>query len=438
VAAVAAWASAAPGAAAADPAFKDLIVGSPSYTSAAGHLCYSADGTVEVACPASSPFISSGGLLGIGTESPGYPLDVSGTVRATSFIGDGSGLTGVVASTGDRIVSGTTRMVADGATGLISITQAGTNTAYFHPQLGLVTVGVSSTGAIRGKNAFFTDGNGSTGVVKIQGIVNQASESVAEYWGNEATPRWALARDAYNAKLPGLALREFLSNFAIIGSISGGLVFSVNNNSVGSASANEAMRIVSSGYVGIGTSTPSRTLDISGTGVVVRGLGKSIEINTTGGSADVASYGADLYINNSNNQNTYINATKGKVGVGTYLPSATLHVSGTARFTSWTMIGANVSPTEALEVAGSIKASGSIKAALDLARERQAHEAGARTRATAHERTPQQERQKAAREAERGREAWTLGQGMKKPVAGCYGRLTRWKGGGDVVYMALL
>ncbi|HHW7462118.1 TPA: hypothetical protein ACWYK7_004247 [Escherichia coli] len=77
-------------------------------------------------------------------------------------------------------------------------------------------------------------------------------------------------------------------------------------------------------------------------------------------------------------------------------------------------------------------------AALDLARERQAHEAGARTRATAHERTPQQERQKAAREAERGREAWTLGQGMKKPVAGCYGRLMRWKGGGDVVYMALL
>ena len=40
-------------------------------------------------------------------------------------------------------------------------------------------------------------------------------------------------------------------------------------------------------------------------------------------------------------------------------------------------------------------------------------ERGARGRradpATAHERTPQQERQKAAREAERGREAWTLG-----------------------------
>nr|WIW80394.1 hypothetical protein GIFMJBJA_00161 [Salmonella enterica subsp. enterica serovar Corvallis] len=56
--------------------------------------------------------------------------------------------------------------------------------------------------------------------------------------------------------------------------------------------------------------------------------------------------------------------------------------------------------------------------ALDLARERQAHEAGARTRATAHERTPQQERQKAAREAERGREAWTLGQGHEKARSG--------------------
>ena len=74
----------------------------------------------------------------------------------------------------------------------------------------------------------------------------------------------------------------------------------------------------------------------------------------------------------------------------------------------------------------------------DLARERQAHEAGARTRATAHERTPQQERQKAAREAERGREAWTLGQGHEKARSGLLrasDAVERWR---DVVYMALL
>ncbi len=43
--------------------------------------------------------------------------------------------------------------------------------------------------------------------------------------------------------------------------------------------------------------------------------------------------------------------------------------------------------------------------------------------------TPQQERQKAAREAERGREAWTQA-GHEKARSGCYGRLTRWKGEG--------
>ena len=75
-------------------------------------------------------------------------------------------------------------------------------------------------------------------------------------------------------------------------------------------------------------------------------------------------------------------------------------------------------------------------AALDLAERPGAQQA----RGTAPRPTSGRRSRSARRppEAERGREAWTLGQGMKKPVAGCYGRLTRWKGGGDVVYMALL
>lgn len=49
--------------------------------------------------------------LGIGTQIPNAQLEVSGTISATNFVGDGSGLTGI-ASTGDRIVSGSTNVIA--------------------------------------------------------------------------------------------------------------------------------------------------------------------------------------------------------------------------------------------------------------------------------------------------------------------------------------
>ena len=45
--------------------------------------------------------MTSTGRLGIGVTSPSYPLDVNGPIRATSFIGDGANLTGMVNS--DRI-----------------------------------------------------------------------------------------------------------------------------------------------------------------------------------------------------------------------------------------------------------------------------------------------------------------------------------------------
>lgn len=40
-------------------------------------------------------FVNGSGFVGVGTGAPAYQLDVNGTLRATSFMGDGSALTGV-------------------------------------------------------------------------------------------------------------------------------------------------------------------------------------------------------------------------------------------------------------------------------------------------------------------------------------------------------
>lgn len=58
-------------------------------------------------------------------------LNASGSITAATFHGDGSHLTGISAQS-DRIISGTTSMVANGATSIISITSGGVTAGYFN------------------------------------------------------------------------------------------------------------------------------------------------------------------------------------------------------------------------------------------------------------------------------------------------------------------
>jgi hypothetical protein len=68
--------------------------------------------------------IIGSGDVGIGTSNPTTALEVSGTISATHFVGDGSGLTGIagVSGTGgDRIVSGSVSVMAQQTSGTVRV-----------------------------------------------------------------------------------------------------------------------------------------------------------------------------------------------------------------------------------------------------------------------------------------------------------------------------
>jgi hypothetical protein len=114
----------------------------------AGNVCVT-DGT-DVLCDRGVEALTGGLLVATRVSA----TNISATnISATRISGDGSGLTNLPAgATPDRIISSTSNVIVNSATGVISLTQLGTATAYLHPTLGYVGPGVSTTGAISGTN----------------------------------------------------------------------------------------------------------------------------------------------------------------------------------------------------------------------------------------------------------------------------------------------
>jgi len=81
------------------------------------------------------------GWTGIKVVSPTAQLEVAGTVSATRFVGDGSGLTGIAGGSSNEIASGTTK-VSTNSNGYISLTTGGVTTGYFNTSGQLIAPGL--------------------------------------------------------------------------------------------------------------------------------------------------------------------------------------------------------------------------------------------------------------------------------------------------------
>ena len=257
----------------------------------------------DYGCPSYAPSLTTAG-----------DVSITGNVSANKFIGDGSGLTGVTASSADRITSGTTSFVVISNTGYISLTQGATNTGWFSPYTGLVTLGVSSTGGISGTTGYYSGkvGVGTSnptmaleisGSQKLSGSIWAQSGNVnSNAFRHGTTGGSILIQNTQNFSVAAtsVAMLSGSTYSNSTGTMVGVSIIPVYNQS-GAAAATDLLinrtetavgsgsqrlfdaqvggaskfAVLSSGNVGIGTTAPSATLDVSGT-IKIAGTGAEV------------------------------------------------------------------------------------------------------------------------------------------------------------------
>jgi hypothetical protein len=237
--------------------------------------------------------INSAGNVGVGTASPSYKLDISGSFRVSGSNGDF-----IVADTGNDIYltrNGASYFIANQASSVISY---------------LMGTGVSQS--------LFLANNGDVGIGTTS-----------------PTHKLNIAANGYNLRI---ANSPNLSGYNIGRNISDGLLYFYGDQTgfigyVWTGADGERMRITSGGNVLIGTTTDG------GYKLTVAGV-----INTTNTTGyllrdnDLAGYGifkgASTRIGIAANGNEYLSVlSTGNVGIGTTTPNSLLSVNGNASIT---------------------------------------------------------------------------------------------------------
>ncbi len=276
--------------------------------------------------------VTQSGLVGVGLSAPTYQLDVSGTARATKFIGDGSALTNIGGDDLGNHTATTTIKAINGTAALPAYTWSG------DPNTGLYwaaadQIGLSTGGAQRA--LLNASGLTVTGYVSTTGVID-AGGAIYGFAGDSVTaPGYTWSGDT-NTGMYWVGADQ-------LGLTAGG-VQRVLVNTTG---------LMVTGNVGVGTTAPAYKLDVAG-GIRSYSSGYASLIATTTSSTNYADLGlvrvsstwwwsnrsaALQLINSEDGGSTFktpmVISSSGNVGIGTLTPSERLEVVGNVKATKF-------------------------------------------------------------------------------------------------------